>query len=580
MTTLAINQTIAADPEIISAVRAGERERFGEIVDRYQRMVYAIAWSRLRHTDFADDVVQETFLQAYRHLPLLRDPAHLPGWIATIARNLAIRLSKKTKREQDTLRSVATSLPVSTPLSRHPGQDWDVRCALSEIPDKYREALVLFYIEETSVRESADMLGISEAAFKTRLHRARLTLKQQLEAKVEVELRRLQPRPDLKSEILSAIGTLPTLGKAGATTGFTAISHTTLLKLLFPLLQFGITFGLVAWINDRLVKNYRPDDGTRKRALKRNYMVGAASVATALLTIYFCSSQFGIKGTFIGLGVYMLLTGSCGFWQGTLINSTYLRAMALANLFVGMTFVVIPWLELNPMWLSESFLVWNVIAFLTRKTRPLRQDYNLLLRFYTGGLDLSPQNTVENAKLSRNAFSQFARLCGSRHLIVWHSQTAFGSRYYLPPITPNGLQAFVPVPMMLNGLSFIDISLDGTCHANFSERDRNSLGLIASTSPDFVTASSLVEQACLFAITNVSTGNMTRAVRCLEKLSDTQIFQRPPHELRSQKLMYAVAIVAGIFLLWFCLHFENLHRTMKTDSKPSFSWSRPLIEII
>ena len=308
MKTITFDPTMAADPEIIMAVRCGERERFGEIVERYQRMLYAVAWSRLRRDDLSEDVVQETFLQAYRYLPLLRDPSRLPGWMARIARNLAISVSKKRARDERVLSTMGERMPLSTPAaSSISNQPWDVEKALAEIPDKYREALVLFYVEEKSVRECAAMLGVSETAFKTRLHRARTTMKSQLEETVESDLRSLGSRTEMKARVMAAIPAVPMAGKAGGAAGLGAMAKSLLLKLLFPLLQFGMTFGMVAWMNTYLARNYRPDEGVRKRSLQRNYFVGLTTVGLSLVAFYLIGFKFGMRGAFMGMGLLMFV---------------------------------------------------------------------------------------------------------------------------------------------------------------------------------------------------------------------------------------------------------------------------------
>src|SRR5262245_53890653 len=78
-----------ADRDVIEASRRGDRAAFATIIERYQRAVYAVAFSGTRDRALADDLTQDTFVIAWRTLGELRDAARLPAWLCGIARNLA-----------------------------------------------------------------------------------------------------------------------------------------------------------------------------------------------------------------------------------------------------------------------------------------------------------------------------------------------------------------------------------------------------------------------------------------------------------------------------------------------------------
>src|SRR5437763_4113363 len=78
------------DEAAVSAVRGGDAERYRELVERHERRVYAIAWSRLGDAALAEEATQEAFIRAYRRLSLLGDGAKFAGWVNTIARRIAI----------------------------------------------------------------------------------------------------------------------------------------------------------------------------------------------------------------------------------------------------------------------------------------------------------------------------------------------------------------------------------------------------------------------------------------------------------------------------------------------------------
>ena len=116
--TEAPNPAALQDETAVAAVRLGDTERYRELVERHQRSVYAVAWSRLGDAALAEDVTQEAFIRAYRRLWLLGDGTKFSGWVNTIARHVAINLGLRHRRELDkrerwALESVAEAAAVS-----------------------------------------------------------------------------------------------------------------------------------------------------------------------------------------------------------------------------------------------------------------------------------------------------------------------------------------------------------------------------------------------------------------------------------------------------------------------------------
>src|SRR5580698_2646750 len=93
------NQTAQQDESAVAAVRGGDAERYRELVERHERRVFAVAWSRLGDAALAEEVTQEAFIRAYRRLWLLGDGAKFSGWISTIARRVAINFGLRHRRE-------------------------------------------------------------------------------------------------------------------------------------------------------------------------------------------------------------------------------------------------------------------------------------------------------------------------------------------------------------------------------------------------------------------------------------------------------------------------------------------------
>ena len=272
---------VGQDSAAVSAVRGGEVERYRELVERHERRVFAVAWSRLGDATLAEEATQEAFIRGYRRLWLLGDGAKFAGWITAIARHAAINLGLRhrrelNKRERWSLEQAAAS-DTSASESAAPCTPEMLRQTLAELPAAHREGLVLFYLEGKSGAEAAAALGISEAAFRVRLHRARGVLREQLEAKLEGSLQKLRPSKTLVPAVMAAVlvsssakaatagGTLAAGagGKVLATLGKTFIFSW--LVPLFSLIGALPGVGFAWWLGGVERRNYREPDGFRAR---------------------------------------------------------------------------------------------------------------------------------------------------------------------------------------------------------------------------------------------------------------------------------------------------------------------------
>ncbi|MBX7244932.1 MAG: sigma-70 family RNA polymerase sigma factor [Candidatus Sumerlaeaceae bacterium] len=553
----------ATDSDLIAAIRDGHCDRFGEIVERYQRMLYAVAWSRLRRSDLAEDVVQETFLQAYRYLPVLRDPSRLPGWMARIARNLAIRLSKRSASEDRRMRQWGESMPAGPTSDSGAGEATaiEVNSALARIPDKYREALVLFHVEEKSTRQCAEILGISEAALRTRLHRARIALRSQMQETIESELRQLGSDTNMKSKVMAAIPAVPMLGGGigGGAAGFA------LLPYLLQFIPFGVTFGMVGWFNSRMARNFARDREVRTGILRRNYVTLMLTVGVLVALTLVAGHRYGTNAVFAFLGALMGVTSYAGYWQWRHTNNRFIGAMAIANAIVAAAFIIVCLADLPPLWVMPSFLVMNVIIFHVRESRPNRMDYNLFQRAAMGQL---AGRITEPKPVPAETLVRFGQFLGENYLISWQSPTLSGRRFYLNPISPSPAQAMLPAKCLLSSMSWVDIARDGQVTACLSPGDERSLHRITST-VEIATVTALVEQAMASAVADFAVGNRQGALASVQQVTDEEIHAVPPHKLRSQKIFYAIGIIAGIYMLIFCFLFsDKLRQAQKAASRP------------
>jgi RNA polymerase sigma factor (sigma-70 family) len=180
-------------------------EAFAEIVERYKRAVYAVAFAGVRDRALADDVTQDTFVIAWRHLAELRDEQRLGAWLCGIARNRAREIRRKNHRE--TASEIRDAVHGTTPYDDlHDAESERIIAdALGQVPDVYREPLVLYYYEERSIEDVARSLGISPATTNKRLSRGRRYLAERV-ATVERSLTRRGPSPTLAASVLAVIG--------------------------------------------------------------------------------------------------------------------------------------------------------------------------------------------------------------------------------------------------------------------------------------------------------------------------------------------------------------------------------------
>jgi RNA polymerase sigma-70 factor (ECF subfamily) len=181
------------DETLAARAAAGDTSAFETIVERYQARVFRLACRLTNDTD-ASDVLQETFLQIYRHLPSFRGDAQFGTWVYRIAINAALMHRRTARRHPaDSLESYlphfdADGTHIPTPEQLRVVADADehldrrtlaekARAAVAQLPDGYREAFVLRDLEEMSTAAVAHTLGMEPAAVRQRVHRARLMLR-------------------------------------------------------------------------------------------------------------------------------------------------------------------------------------------------------------------------------------------------------------------------------------------------------------------------------------------------------------------------------------------------------------------
>jgi len=183
------------DSLLIALARSGDREAFGELIARYQPMARRVARGRVGDEEIAQDLAQEAMLCAYLSLRHLREPARFQSWLHGIVLNLCRSYLREAKMEAVSPEALATTIGAHSLATFDPQMVAEERerrrillDAVNALAPENRDAILLFYYEQRSLQEIADLLNVSVGAVKGRLHRGRKQLREQL-APVYPEMR-------------------------------------------------------------------------------------------------------------------------------------------------------------------------------------------------------------------------------------------------------------------------------------------------------------------------------------------------------------------------------------------------------
>ena len=179
-----------SDELLVERAVAGDTEAFGEIVRRWERRIYALAYGILGREDEARDAAQETFVAAFRNLPDFRGEAKVSSWLHRIAVNQCVTRQRRAKvrgevsfeAEQEDHGAQFASMRGSPATATEAGQRAEaVRRAVAALPHELREVVVLKEFEDMTFQEIADALGVPLSTVKSRLYTALKQLRMRLE---------------------------------------------------------------------------------------------------------------------------------------------------------------------------------------------------------------------------------------------------------------------------------------------------------------------------------------------------------------------------------------------------------------
>ena len=177
------------DIELIQNTLAGDDSAFSKLVRKYQKSVHALAWREIGDFHIAEEITQDTFLQAYNKLSTLKDPNLFAGWLHVIANRRCIAWLRKKRVVMQSLDLTCEEVLEKTAYAYYIAEQRELASAerrreiveslLEKLPESQRKTIILHYLGEMSCQAISKLLGVSLNTVKSRLNRARNRLKQE-----------------------------------------------------------------------------------------------------------------------------------------------------------------------------------------------------------------------------------------------------------------------------------------------------------------------------------------------------------------------------------------------------------------
>lgn len=201
-----------SDEQLLAAARAVDKQALEALLERHQAQVYRFGMKMCRDPEDAKDVLQDTLLAMARGVRDFRGASSLSTWLYTIARSFCIKKRRKSKFAPDEERSLETATGQTTNLAdaaEGPDEalagkqvEQALERAIAGLDPMYREVLLLRDVEGLTAPEVAEVLGVTTQAVKSRLHRARLTVRERVAPLLGVTAE-VAPAPDTCPDVLT-----------------------------------------------------------------------------------------------------------------------------------------------------------------------------------------------------------------------------------------------------------------------------------------------------------------------------------------------------------------------------------------
>ena len=307
--------------ELPAAVR-GDRDAYGRIVIASQNTVTAVALAITRDVPASEDIAQEAFLSAWHHLPRLKNPSSFLPWLRQITRNLAHdhlrgRRNRMLEGEAAELAIQHAADPDGCPMEQALDAERDAVAAdlISELPEESREALLLYYREGQSSKQVAMLLGLSDAAVRKRLSRARQSVRDDLLTRFGDFARSSAPSAAFAVGVTAALGITKPAAAAGLGIATKSIAGSLFARFALGFAgaaSGGLLGGLVAaWFARSTLLDYADDDAERgvlRRFIHRYMGLSLAMIAVIIATHLVFHDELH---TFVAIAIALLLMN----WQ-------------------------------------------------------------------------------------------------------------------------------------------------------------------------------------------------------------------------------------------------------------------------
>ena len=214
------------DVELIHSVLSGDKSAFSALVQKYQKSVHALAWRKIGDFHIAEEITQDTFLQAHKKLASLKNPKQFAGWLYVIADRCCKAWFRKKKLRTESLETTSIEILERAAYADYVCEQREdaavehrrkiVQKLMEKLPESERTVMVLYYLGEMNCAEISKFLGVSPNTVRSRLQRARERLKDK-EHIIHETLGSVPLSPNLTENIMRRIDTIkqtsPTGGK-------------------------------------------------------------------------------------------------------------------------------------------------------------------------------------------------------------------------------------------------------------------------------------------------------------------------------------------------------------------------------
>ena len=250
---------VADDVQLIRRILSDDDEAFSILVQKYQKSVHALAWRKVNDFHYAEEITQDTFLQAYKKLSTLKNPNQFSGWLYVIANRLCINWLQRHKPAMQSLEDTPMEEIEESAYNHYAAEQREAEGAkyrheiaqrlLSKLPESERTVMTLYYLGEMTAKEISKFLGVSVNTITSRLRRARERLQQDQELLVQEVLGGVQLSTNLTENIMRQVADVKPIPSPVA-------------KPILPWGAFGIATLLIALLlgatGEYLVRFQRP----------------------------------------------------------------------------------------------------------------------------------------------------------------------------------------------------------------------------------------------------------------------------------------------------------------------------------